>query len=43
MVYAVSDKPEGPFKIDHIQKTLPIQNDVTGDQTLFQDVTAEHI
>lgn len=37
MVYAVSDKPEGPFKIDHIQKTLPIQNDVTGDQTLFQD------
>ena len=25
------------FKIDHIQKTLPIQNDVTGDQTLFQD------
>lgn len=37
MVYAVSDKPERPFKIDHIQKTLPIQNDVTGDQTLFQD------
>ena len=37
MVYAVSDKPAGPFKIDHIQKTLPIQNDVTGDQTLFQD------
>ena len=37
MVYAVSDMPEGPFKIDHIQKTLPIQNDVTGDQTLFQD------
>lgn len=37
MVYAVSDKPEGPFKIDHIQKMLPIQNDVTGDQTLFQD------
>lgn len=37
MVYVVSDKPEGPFKIDHIQKTLPIQNDVTGDQTLFQD------
>lgn len=37
MVYAVSDKPEGPFKIDHIQKKLPIQNDVTGDQTLFQD------
>lgn len=37
MVYAVSDKPEGPVKIDHIQKTLPIQNDVTGDQTLFQD------
>ena len=24
MVYAVSDKPAGPFKIDHIQKTLPI-------------------
>lgn len=37
-VFAVSDKPEGPFKIDHIkQEPLPIENNVTGDQTIFQD------
>lgn len=37
VVFAVSDKPEGPFKIDHIAEKLPIENNGTGDQTLFQD------
>ena len=37
MLFAVSDTPEGPYTIDHIRRTLPIQNDVTGDQTIFQD------
>lgn len=37
-LFAVSDKPEGPFKIDHIkQDAFPIENNVTGDQTIFQD------
>lgn len=37
-VFAVSDKPEGPFEIDHIMtEQLPIENGVTGDQTIFQD------
>ena len=37
-LFAVSDKPEGPFKIDHIkQDAFPIENNITGDQTVFQD------
>lgn len=37
-LFAVSDKPEGPFKIDHIkQDPFPIENNITGDQTIFQD------
>ena len=44
MVYAVSDKPEGPFKIDHIQKTLPIQNDMLqATKHCSKMMTAKHI
>ena len=38
LLFAVSDKPEGPFVVDHIfEGKLPIENGGTGDQTVFQD------
>lgn len=38
MLFAVSDKPTGPFKVDHIfQGELPVKNGFTGDQSIFQD------
>lgn len=37
-LFAVADKPTGPFKIDHIfTDTVPVENGYTGDQTIFQD------
>lgn len=37
MLFATSDTPEGPYTIDHIVDNLPIENNMTGDQTVFQD------
>lgn len=37
MIFATSDTPEGPYTIDHIDDSLPIENNMTGDQTVFQD------
>lgn len=37
MLFAVSDKPEGPFTLHHYMTDIPFENNGTGDQTIFCD------
>ncbi|MGN0106906.1 MAG: family 43 glycosylhydrolase [Hominilimicola sp.] len=38
VVFAYADKPEGPYTVDHFCDSIPcIENNMTGDQTVFQD------
>lgn len=43
MVYAVSDKPEGPFKIDHIQKRCQFKMMLQVTKLCSKMITAKHI